>query len=101
MDERSFGVPHDDSTLRLTCPLRASIAVHTMWSRCDDRASRTEAAREAAFARFERQVDPEGLLPPQERRQRAESARRAHMRSLALRRSTACAKTQKTPATER
>ena len=33
--------------------------------------------------RFERIVDPEGVLPPDERKRRADRARRAHMLSLA------------------
>ena len=35
-------------------------------------------------AKFEREVDPEGKLSPQERAKRAEYARRAHMQRLAL-----------------
>ena len=38
----------------------------------------------ALLAKFERQVDPEGLLTPEERRRRAMHARRAHMARLAL-----------------
>lgn len=63
--------------------LRAQIAVHTSWANTSDRSARTAKAREGALARFERQVDPDGVLPPAERRQRAESARKAHMLSLA------------------
>lgn len=40
-------------------------------------------AHRGFFARFERQVDPEGVLPPEERAKRAERARRAHMLTLA------------------
>ena len=36
-------------------------------------------------AKFERQVDPEGTLPPAERAKRAENARRAHYQRLSLR----------------
>jgi hypothetical protein len=36
------------------------------------------------MARFERQVDPDHVLPPQERAWRAEHARKAHFARLAL-----------------
>lgn len=45
----------------------------------------TQAARDGFLARFDREVDPGGALPPEERRRRAEAARRAHMTRLALR----------------
>ena len=44
----------------------------------------TAPARRAFLARFERQVDPEGLLSSDERERRAKSALRAHMLRLAL-----------------
>jgi hypothetical protein len=44
----------------------------------------TEAARRAFLARFERQVDPDGTLPPAERSRRAEAAKRAHMTRLSM-----------------
>jgi hypothetical protein len=65
--------------------LRARLAVHTSWARTSDRSARTAPARRAALQRFERQVDPDGVLPPGERAQRAEQAMRAHMARLALR----------------
>jgi hypothetical protein len=34
--------------------------------------------------KFEKQVDPEGTLPPQERAKRAENARKAYFARLAL-----------------
>ena len=65
--------------------MRAQIAAHESWARTPDRSARTAAARRAAEARFERQVDPEGKLTPQERAWRAEHARKAHMQRMALR----------------
>jgi hypothetical protein len=65
--------------------LRARLAVHTSWARTSDRSARTAPARRAALQRFERQVDPDGMLPPAERAQRAEQAMRAHMSRMALR----------------
>lgn len=64
--------------------LRGQVAAHTSWARTDDRAARTAPARQAALDRFERQVDPEGLLLPAERAKRAESARKAYFAALAL-----------------
>ena len=45
----------------------------------------TEAGRKANAERFERQVDPEGKLPPAERARRAAHAERAYMLGLAYR----------------
>jgi hypothetical protein len=44
----------------------------------------TAAARAAFRSKFEREVDPEGLLPEPERLRRAEMARKAHVAKLAL-----------------
>lgn len=41
-------------------------------------------ARAAFMRRFEVEVDPDGVLPPDERRRRAASALRAYMARLAL-----------------
>jgi len=43
----------------------------------------TGAAHKGFRAKFEREVDPDGTLPPAERAARAERARRAHMLTLA------------------
>jgi hypothetical protein len=63
--------------------LRARIAAHTRWSREDPREG-TAAARAAFNDRFEREVDPDGLLPRDERQRRAECARKAYFARLAL-----------------
>ena len=47
--------------------LRAKIAANARWSRPMARADQADAARSAIFARLEREVDPEGKLPPDER----------------------------------
>lgn len=44
----------------------------------------TRAAREAFRSKFEREVDPDGVLPEDERLRRAEMARKAHFARLAL-----------------
>ena len=61
-------------------------------------ARKTTAKGRAAFlARFEAEVDPEGTLPPEERRRRAEHARSAYFTRLAL--AAAKARRQKRDAT--
>ena len=69
--------------------LRARLAVETSWANTPDRTARTAAARKAALDRFEREVDPEGVLPPGERALRAEHARKAYFTRLALKSSQA------------
>ena len=64
--------------------LKAQAAAHTSWAFTEDRSARTSRAREAAWARFEREVDPEGKLAPEERARRAESLRKAYFAQLAL-----------------
>jgi len=64
--------------------LRAQLAVHTSWANTTDRTARTAPATAASMARFETQVDPDGLLPPEERARRAEHLRKAHMAKLAF-----------------
>jgi hypothetical protein len=44
----------------------------------------TSPARAAFLKRFERQVDPDAILPDAERQRRAHAALRAHMARLAL-----------------
>jgi hypothetical protein len=64
--------------------LRASAAAYAQWSKEPDPTARTERARSAFLARFERQVDPDGTLPPDVRARMAEQARRSHFKKLAL-----------------
>lgn len=70
--------------------LRARIAAHVSWANTTDRRARTAAARKAAWDRFERQVDPTGELPPEERAKRACHARTAYFSQLSRR--AACAR---------
>lgn len=64
--------------------LRSRIGAHTSWANTTDPAARTAPARAASAARFEREVDPDGILPPAERARRAESARKAYFTALAF-----------------
>lgn len=49
-----------------------------------DPAARTAPARAAMLSRFEREVDPEGVLDPKERTRRAEHLRKDYFIRLAL-----------------
>lgn len=62
--------------------INARIAAEISWARTTDRSARTRPARQAFLKRFEREVDPDGKLPPDERRLRAEHALRAYMLRL-------------------
>ena len=64
--------------------LAGRIGAHASWANTQDRTERTAPARKAALERFERQVDPDGTLPPAERAGRAEHARKAWFLGLAL-----------------
>lgn len=76
--------------------LRAQIAAHARWAG-EDPAANAARGQAGLLARFEREVDPNGTLPPTERARRAESARRAHMSRLALRSSRARGSRSDTP----
>lgn len=69
--------------------LRARMASHASWANTADPEARSRPGRDAAFKRFEDQVDPDGTLPPDERFRRAKSAQSAHMAQLAFRREAA------------
>ncbi len=63
--------------------LRARMGAYALHATHDPRET-TKAARDVFMARFERQVDPDGCLPPAERRRRAEAAKKAYFSGLAL-----------------
>jgi hypothetical protein len=48
------------------------------WAKTPNRSERTAAARAALDAKWERDVDPDGVMDPDQRRLAAESARKAH-----------------------
>lgn len=64
--------------------LRARLGAYTSWANTADPSARTAAARKAARERFEKEVDPDGLLPPDERARRAEHARKAFYARIQL-----------------
>jgi hypothetical protein len=63
--------------------LRARLAAYAMHAQHDSRLTSANG-RAAFFAKFEREVDPDGQLDVEERRRRAELARRAYFTRLSL-----------------
>lgn len=84
-----IGVPSPSLEFPLTASaesrLRSQIGAHESWARTQNRPARTQAARDAAWNRFETLVDPAGELPPAVRAKMAENARQAHFKRMALR----------------
>ncbi len=68
--------------------LRGRIGAHALHARHDPRET-TAAARRAFLDRFEREADPDGILPPEEQARRARHLRKAYFTRLALRSSQA------------
>ena len=64
--------------------LQARIAAHALHAKVADEAAHTAPARTAFLSRFEREVDPDGVLEPEERSRRAEHAKKAYFLRLAL-----------------
>jgi hypothetical protein len=64
--------------------LISRIGAAQSWANTKDRAQRTAPGRQKFDQRFEKQVDPDGVLTPDERRRRADHARKAYFLSLAL-----------------
>jgi hypothetical protein len=73
----------NSSLTRAERRMRGTMAVETSWANTSDRSARTAPGRKAAWEKFEKQVDPEGILEPAERARRAEHARKAHFTRLA------------------
>ena len=63
---------------------RGRLGAWTSWARTEDRAARTLPARRAFLDRFDKEVDPDGELPIQERAKRAEWARKGYYQRLAM-----------------
>lgn len=69
--------------------MQGRIGAHESWAKTDDRSARTAPGRSAFLDRFEREVDPDGILAPAERAKRAQHARSAYMTRLAKKSATA------------
>lgn len=59
------------------------VAALTRWAHESDPQAATAPARKGFLAKFEREVDPDGTMPPGERLVRAERLMKAHMSRLA------------------
>lgn len=77
-------MPTPESDDRSLARQRGQIGAYALHSQYDSR-QLTAKARQTFQSRFEEQVDPEGVLPPEERRRRAEHARTLYYRQLAYR----------------
>jgi hypothetical protein len=64
--------------------LIARIAAAERWAKEPDRTKATAAARRGLEEKFERLVDPDGVLPPDELAKRVASAKTAHYSRMAL-----------------
>jgi hypothetical protein len=64
--------------------LRGQLASYESWANTKDRTERTAPGRAANMARFEQQVDPDGVMTPEARAKAAEAAKRAHYKRMAF-----------------
>lgn len=62
----------------------AQIAAAERWGRCPDRSAATAPARAGLRARFAREIDQDGILPPAELESRVDHLVRAHMLRMSL-----------------
>jgi hypothetical protein len=60
------------------------VGAYESWARTKDRSARTAPGRKAMLDKFEREVDPNNELTPQERAKRAVFARKAYFARLVL-----------------
>ena len=67
--------------------LWAQMGAYALLAKYDSRETTRAALRAIHVTRYERIVDPEGILPPEDRQRRVEAARKSHMRGLALKHS--------------
>jgi hypothetical protein len=77
--------------------MAARIASYTRWANCDDRTTALAPARRAFEDRWMKQVDPDGVLPHDERVKRADALRKAHFLRMALLSSKARARKREKP----
>jgi hypothetical protein len=64
--------------------LVAQIAAADRWGRTTDRTAATAPARAGLRAKFAREVDPQGILPPDDVERLVDSRVRAHMLRMSL-----------------
>lgn len=66
--------------------INGRIGAHISWARTPTKAARTrrtEPGREGLLAKFGREVDPDGVMSPEDRDRAAEHLRSAHMSRIA------------------
>lgn len=63
--------------------LRHQIAALESWAKTTDRSARTRPGYDGLLARFEREVDPDGVMDPETRARAVEAKRKAHYLRLA------------------
>ncbi len=83
--------------------LRSAAAAHTRWAHTS-KAERQRAAQrgqDGLIVRLKAEIDPEGVLQPDELAMRVENLRRAHMKRLALASAKARREAAQAPATRR
>ena len=66
--------------------LRARTASFASWANTPDPKARGRRGYATRFRRYEDQVDPERVLPEEERYRMAKAAEKAHMASISLKR---------------
>ncbi len=66
--------------------IRGGIAAYTRWAHTSkpERQRAAQRGQDGLTARFEAEIDPDGVLEPDELAMRVENLRRAHMKRLAL-----------------
>ena len=64
--------------------LTGRIGGYAKYAKTDDWTAATAAARKAERDRYDKLVDPDGVLPPEIRRKKAEAARREHYSRMGL-----------------
>jgi hypothetical protein len=79
----------DDDTSPALLVLRTALAAARDWADPENQAARAAALRRVIHDEFDRQVDPDGTLRPDERGRRAYNARCAHFALLTYRSSRA------------
>lgn len=64
---------------------RSSIAGLTGWANTKDRRARARHAGAGLYRKFEREVDPDGTMPPRERAARAKTLYKLHLAKMTQR----------------
>jgi hypothetical protein len=64
--------------------LRARLASHSSWAQTANRRARTKPGSQALLAKLAAEVDPDGLMSPEDRAKAVENAKSAYFSRLAL-----------------